>query len=279
MFYMLVPDPNGVINGNTRTVGFVDTLTVGNLAHEHQHLVNFARRAYVNGALYDEEIWLNEGLSHIAEELVFYRASGLTPRQNIGGSSFGSQPFDGLFRRYMESNFGRLRVFLENPHGFSPYSPGDDLGTRGAIWAFLRYAADHRGPADGDTWMRLVNTTAYGFGNLADVFGPGVLDMMHAWNVSLYADDYATGSDAAHTQPSWNFRTAFPAMPVSPRSYPLVDAVRTLSNEVTQNISLGGGSGAYLRFSPVAGREAAVRVTSSGVVPPATVRATILRVR
>jgi hypothetical protein len=279
MFYMLAPDPAGAVNGNVRPVNFVDTITVGTLAHEHQHLVNFARRAYVNGAAIDEEVWLNEGLSHIAEELIFYRATGTAPRQNIGGSSFGSQPFDGLFTRYMAPNFGRLRVFLENPQDYSPYSSYDDLGTRGAAWAFLRYAADHRGSGDGDAWMRLVNSTTSGLDNLADVFGVGVLRSMQEWQVSLYADDHVSTISAAHTQPSWDFRTAFPAMPGSPRSYPLVDAVRALSNDVTQSVSLRGGSGAYLRFGVVAGREAAVRVTSAGVVAPALVQARILRTR
>jgi hypothetical protein len=277
MFYMLVPDPNGVINNNSRSVGFVDTLTVANLAHEHQHLVNFARRAYVNDAFYDEEVWLNEGLSHIAEELVFYRATGTAPRQNIGGSSFGTQPFDGLFTRYMAPNFGRLRVFLEDPQSASPYSSADDLGTRGAAWAFLRYAADHRGSSDGDVWMRLVNSTTFGFDNLADVFGAGVLQMMNEWNLSIYTDDYVPGVDVRHTEPSWNFRTVFPAMPTSPRSYPLADAVRTLTNDVSQAVSLRGGGAAFLRFGVPSGREAVVRVTSNRIVAPPEVGATIVR--
>ncbi|MDQ3996361.1 MAG: hypothetical protein M3303_05030, partial [Gemmatimonadota bacterium] len=277
MFYMLVPDPSGVVNGNARTVGFVDTLTIGVLAHEHQHLVNFARRAYVNGAFDDEDVWLNEGLSHIAEELVFYRATGTAPRQNLGGERFGTQPYDGLFTRYMAPNFGRLRVFLEDPQSSSPYSSYDDLGTRGAVWAFLRYAADRRGSSDGDVWMRLVNSTTYGFSNLADVFGPGVDQMMHAWSLSMYTDDHVPGVDGSHADPSWNFRTVFPAMPTAARSYPLLDAVRTLSNDVPQTVGLRGGSAAFLRFGVLAGREAAVRVTYNGVVAPPIVRATIVR--
>ncbi|MDQ3996437.1 MAG: Ig-like domain-containing protein, partial [Gemmatimonadota bacterium] len=224
MFYMLVPDPDGLVNGNARTAGFVDTLTIGTLAHEHQHLVNFARRVYVNGAFADEDVWLNEGLSHIAEELVFHRASGTAPRQNLGGERFGTQPYDELFTRYMAPNFGRLRVFLEDPQSSSPYSSYDDLGTRGAVWAFLRYAADRRGSGDGDVWMRLVNSTSFGFHNLADVFGPGVLQMMHDWSLSMYTDDHVPGVVATHVDPSWNFRTAYPARPAAAGPFPLVNA-------------------------------------------------------
>ncbi|MFN2565611.1 MAG: hypothetical protein ABR499_11500 [Gemmatimonadaceae bacterium] len=277
MFYMLVPDPEGVVNRNVRRVGFVDSVTIGTLAHEYQHLVNAGRRMYVNNAVDDEEVWLNEGLSHIAEELIFYRTTGTAPRGNIGGDRFGTQPFDGLFAQYMAPNFGRFRTYLQAPQAFSPYTGDGDLATRGAAWAFLRYAADRRGSTDGDVWMRLVNATSAGIQNLQAVFGADVLSMVRDWTVSIYTDDYVVGAAAVLTQPSWNFRTAYPALPASARSYPLVDAVRTMTNDVSQRVSLRGGGGAFLRFAVTTGREAAIRVTSSGAVPPAIVQATIVR--
>jgi hypothetical protein len=224
-------------------------------------------------------VWLNEGLSHIAEELVFYRAARTAPRQNLGGTQFGAQPYDGLFTEFLAPNVGRLRVFLLNTHNFSPYTAGDELATRGAVWAFLRYLADRRGAIDGDVWMRLVNTRTAGLANLREVFGPDVLAMLRDWTISLYTDDYVPGVAPAHSQPSWNFRAVFPAMPGSPRSYPLVEGVRTLVDDGTQTVVLNGGSGAFLRFSVAAGRDAAIRVTSNGFAPPATVRATIVRRR
>lgn len=277
MFYMPVPDPNGVVNGNVLTTGFVDSLTLGTLAHENQHLVNFARRAYVNDALVDEEPWLNEGLSHIAEELVFYRAAGLAPRGNIGAERFGSQPFNGLFEMYMGANFARFGLFLERPDSISPYSSFDDLGTRGAIWGFLRYAADQRGTADGDVWMRLVNSPVSGFENLFDVFGPTFPDLLDHWSVSLYTDDATPGVAAAFTQPSWNFRSAFPVLPTGARSYPLASAV--LADGVSSRVSLRGGGSAFFHFSVASGKEAAIVVTSDGRVPPPWLRATIIRTR
>lgn len=279
MFYMLVPDPNGAVNGNALTVGFVDSLTMTTLAHENQHLVNFGRRVYVNDALTDEEVWLNEGLSHVAEELVFYRAAGLSPRANLGGERFGTQPFDGLFSMYMAPNFARLGVFLEAPQSFSPYSSFNDLGTRGAIWSFLRYAADRRGSSDGDVWMRLVNSPVGGFGNLFDVFGADLAEMINAWCVSVYTDDDTPEVDAAYTQPSWNFRSAFPALPTGARPYPLGGAIHALADGETQTVSLRGGSSAFFRFAIPAGKEAVLRLTSGGWMPPAAVQATIMRTR
>jgi hypothetical protein len=277
MFYMLVPDPAGEVNGNRRRIGFVDSVTIGTLAHEYQHLVNAGRRAYVNDATTDEEVWLNEGLSHIAEELVFYRATGTGARQNIGGERFGSQPFDGLFVQFMAPNFGRLRSYLETPTLHSPYAGGQDLATRGAAWAFLRYAADRRGAADGDVWMRLVNATTAGMQNLRGVFGPDVMATIRDWAVSVYTDDYIPGVAIDHTQRSWNFRTAYPAQPTAARSYPLVDVVRRMSPGVVHNASIVGGAAVFYRFAVPAGGEAAIRVTAGGVVPPAIVQATIVR--
>ena len=279
MFYMPVPDPDGVVNGYKMSVGFVDSLTIRTLAHENQHLVNFGRRLYVNNAQTDEEPWLNEGLSDIAEELVFYRAAGLSPRQNIGGDRFGTQPFDGLFSMYMAPNFARLAVFLGDPQSYSPYSSNYDAGTSGAVWAFLRYAADHSGSTESDLWLRLTNSPVGGFDNLFDVLGGNLPAMIDAWAVSVYTDDDTPGVDAMYTQPSWNFRSVFPAQPAAAQPYPLLGAVRVLSDNVPAALTLRGGSSAYLRFSVNAGKEAAIRLTSDGWMPSGALWATIVRTR
>src|SRR5205823_6243099 len=83
MFYVMVPDPTGVF-ADKRSKDDVLSNTIGTLAHEYQHLINAGRRLYVNNADAFESVWLNEGLSHIAEELLYYRVVGRAPRQNIG---------------------------------------------------------------------------------------------------------------------------------------------------------------------------------------------------
>ena len=279
MFYMPVPDPNGTVNGNQYTAGFIDSLTLVTLAHENQHLVNFGRRLYVNQAQTDEEPWLNEGLSDIAEELVFYHASGLSPRQNIGAEHFGTQPFDGLFNMYMAPNVARLAVFLSQPQSYSPFSSANQPGTYGAIWSFLRYAADHSGSSDNDVWLNLANSPVSGFNNLFNVLGPTVPQMLNAWAVSLYTDDATPGVDSSYTQPSWNFRSVYPALPLSAQPYPLFGAVGVLSDGVPQTVTLGAGSSDYFRFSIAAGASGVMQLTSKGWMPPATVQATIVRTK
>ena len=149
MFYMLVPDPDGVVNGNKRSVDVVRRLTIGVIGHEFQHLINSSRRLYINqGALWPERSYMEEGLSHIAEELLFYEASGgLLPRTNIDIDMLRqSQQRLDAFNSYMSSNSGRFSAYLREPSTNAPYQKDDDLATRGAIWSFLRYLADRGTP-------------------------------------------------------------------------------------------------------------------------------------
>ncbi len=151
-FYMLTPDPSGTINQNVRTAGFVDSNTVAVIAHEFQHLINAARRLYVNNSPVFEDKWLDEGLSHIAEELLFYHEAGLAPRTNIGLSTLqSSSKIATAYTLEMSGNQTRYRQYLLSPTVSSPYAADDSLTTRGAAWSFLRYALDRLNATDGFT--------------------------------------------------------------------------------------------------------------------------------
>lgn len=145
-FYALAPDPNGTINGNRRTTGFVDSATVPVLAHELQHLINASRKIYVNTASTGfEDKWLDEGLAHIAEELLFYRESGTTPRSNLDVAAIRQRSgIVNAFNNDMIGNAGRYRSYLVKPAATSPYASDDSLSTRGAAWDWLRYLADEK---------------------------------------------------------------------------------------------------------------------------------------
>ncbi len=115
MFYVFAPDTNGVYSVPHTTADVLGD-TPGILAHEYQHLINAARRLYINDAQSFEEVWLNEGLSHIAEELLYYRESGNTPRENIGVAIVGAtQAAQDVFFNDQGANFGRYQAFLSMP--------------------------------------------------------------------------------------------------------------------------------------------------------------------
>ena len=149
-FYMLAPDPFGTINGNARSAGFVDSATTAVLAHELQHIINSSRRLYVNNTTAFEEKWLDEGLAHEAEELLYYRESGLAPRANLDLAAIRATAAQRIaYNSDMSGNGSRYKTYLAAPATNSPYSLNDSLPTRGAAWSFLRYAVDRVNATDG----------------------------------------------------------------------------------------------------------------------------------
>src|SRR6185436_5881685 len=119
-----------------------------------------------------EEVWLNEGLSHIAEELLYYRMSGNAPLQNIDATRVrSSQVQVSAFNDNQSQNFGRLSSYLAAPSMNSPFAMVDGLEMRGAIWQLLRYAADQKGGDQRATWHALVNARTNGQTNFNAVFG------------------------------------------------------------------------------------------------------------
>ncbi len=285
MFYLLVPDPNGLVNNNRRTKDEVTLLNLGTIAHEFQHLINASRRLYVTpGAVTSEETWLDEGLSHVAEELLFFRISGFSSRQNLTLTDVSRQSSN--FTNYASQNFSRFYNFLLTPEVSSPYAPNDSLSTRGAIWEFLRFAAGRQGAGGEAAFFRsLVNSPTSGFANLNNATGGQIAEYLRDWAVSNIADDYSAAETAAldprFIVPAWNFRSIYPGLRFSGGStlgvYPI--AARNLQNNATQRITLVGGTSSYVRFSIASGRNALLALSSNGGFVPTTVRYAIVRLR
>ncbi len=279
MFYMLVPAPSG-INGVKHTTGFVDSITTGIVAHEFQHLINGGRRMYINTAANDfEEVWLNEGLSHIAEELLYYRESGMTPRMNLTDSLIRiiNRPTYGFWKSDAASNFSRLLQYLRNPSGNSPYGNDDALPTRGATWQFLRYLADRLGTTDGTLWQRFDNSTVTGLATLQSVIGTAPTPYFRDWAVANYVDDLGVNSDPRFMHASWNFRDIFTNTFLNIPTYPL--AVTSLLDDTKQNLSVRGGSASYLRFAMPAGKEGLLTFSSGGGAPSTPLQFIVVRTK
>jgi hypothetical protein len=281
MFYMLVPDIAGTVNGNIRTKASVRESTIGTLAHEFQHLINASRRMYVNNATISaEEVWLNEGLSHIAEELMFYQGSALAPRQNITLTDLrASQARLDTVNAYQVDNFGRLLDYLKDPESNSPFADNDELATRGATWQLLRYAADHSTIAEQTVWTRLVNSQTAGIANFTAVFG-NFFPIVRDWATAQYIDDAVSAAPAAYQHPSWHYRSIMPALVSStPPTPPYPLKTRSLVAGTPLSLTLKGGSAAYLRFGIASGVTGTITPTSSAAAPPAAVSFTVVRTK
>jgi hypothetical protein len=281
MFYMLVPDPQGTVNGNVRLKDRELARTVAVLGHEFQHLINASRRLYVvraSGSNWNEETWLNEGLSHIAEELLAYAASPLAPRQNIDRDRLaGSPEASAAFFAYQNSNLSLFARFLQEPDTSSLIGP-DVLATRGAAWSFLRYAVDRRvgGGSESAFWRGMIDTNGTGLTNLRVALGGDPMSWINDWLVAIYADDAVANVDPRFSKPSWNLRSIYPALrnannqQIFPR-YPL--KTRPLAPGAN-SVPVRAASAAYLRFGVAAGTTAELNI---GAV--ADVRYTLVRTR
>ena len=241
-FYIIAPDPQGVINGNPRSTGFVDSVTTSIIAHEFQHLINASRRIYVNNANSFEDTWLDEGLAHIAEELLFYHEAGIGPRNNLNLNAIrATEQRRSAFNVNMPGNVGRYRSYLQKPSSSSPYANDDSLPTRGAAWNLLRYLADQRSTTGDKVFFQLVNSTLTGIDNAQNVFGTTFTADVRDWNVSHAVDDIAP-VPAELTQPSWDWHSLLPVLYDQP--YPLKTQVMTNGASYTGTV-VGGGAAYY----------------------------------
>ncbi len=278
MVYLLVPDPEGVVNQNVRSTDFVRTVTAGVLAHEFQHLINASRHLYINRSSQFEDSFLDEGLAHIAEELAFYRASGLAPKQNISAAMVqSSQKISDAFNTFGAANIRRYREFLASPLTNSPYAENSSITTRGAIWAFLRYAADRRGGVESSAWLQLANPPAgfHGIQNLMRVFGPDLALWVRDWGVANYADDFVVGVTTAGTHPSWEFRSTVAFL--NQGNFSLV--TQQIDSVSITSVGISDGASAYLRFGVGPGAVGGGRITARGASVPSGFALSILRTK
>lgn len=277
MFYLLVPDPERAVQEPIFSVEEVELLTMGVVAHEYQHLINASRRIYVNDAETLEEIWLDEALSHVAEELVFYEVTGLGPRGdiNIDDLVVNVERLDATYR-YILDNLVRYGIFLEEIDDASLFEY--DLAGRGASWSFLRYLADRSGKTDDEFFYAVANARNSGLANLNRVLGGSASEMARDWAVSIYADNHVPGVPEEYRQPSWNFRSILPRITLFSGQFPLSD--RSLGADRAMNLGLKGGGTAMIRVSVDQASRALLEATEHGGEElPASLMLTVLRTR
>lgn len=273
-FYLLAPDPTGVVNGNVRTTGFVDSNTTAVIAHEFQHLINAGRRIYVNNAVDFEEQWLDEGLAHSAEELLFYREAGLGPRTNMDTPKIrASQQIRTAFNLDMLGNTSRYRSYLLAPSTSSPYRADDSLSTRGAAWSLLRYLADRSTGGDNAFFYRLVNSTTTGLTNLRSVYSGDLAAAVREWSASHAVDDVAA-TQAELQQPSWNFHSIFTTLY---GTYPL--RIQAMTDGVTVSGSVLAGGTSFYKLTVPPGGSASVALTDPSATAATNLQLVVVRTR
>ena len=242
--YITPPDPNVA---GASTVLETMTLLPEVMAHELQHIINgtFHIPTY-------EEIGLNEGLSHIAEELYFYRITGLQARSNYSAPLATEVGRNAI--NFMSRDFSYYELYLQRPEQSSPLGTVNSVQTRGAMWNLLRYASDRKGGNELDTWRALAGTTRTGVDNLTRVFGT-FQSQLRDWAVSNVTDDVVPNISALYTFPSWNIRSFQTGTTLVPER-------NLVGDPFTVQLVPYGTS--YHQFRVAAGTIASIRTSSAG---------------
>ena len=259
IFYLPVVDAARTINEFFDDKPSMIKETISTLAHEFQHLISASRRIYVNNSDDFETIWLDEGMSHIAEELLYLRIAGFSTKSDLTYSTISAnQTLLDAVNFYQIQNLIRFQRFISKPETNSAISANDSLATRGATWNMLRYLLDQSTGAPSSYTRALDNAIGNGIPNLNAVFAgtaPNLTAAMRQIAVALFTDNAGFTATSQYTFPSWNFRSVMLGVPSS-FSYSLL--TRPLLPGANQAFTLRGGASSYLRFRIAAGVAALV---------------------
>ncbi|MFQ5746040.1 MAG: Ig-like domain-containing protein [Gemmatimonadota bacterium] len=198
MFYLVVPDPTGTFNPNASdslSASTVRTNSINTIAHEFQHLIN----AQVGGGG-AAPIWINEGLSQLAEEVNGHAFLGFSPGSELAAADLTGANFP-RFVQWYSANFLNLSFVLVGPADTAglvqqndPINVNDPNGSfrmRGAAWSFLRYALDRAGGSEAVLTKALVAGTGDARANISSVTGVPFEDLVADWHAMLSVEDRA----------------------------------------------------------------------------------------
>lgn len=247
IFYGYVPDPTG----RWSCVHSADDVLADlppTYVHELQHLVSFGEHVVARSGP-TEEVWLNEGLSHLAEELgaLYYEERFPAPL----GRSSPAQIFPDSAGPFITPNLlASYRFLLTSAfYSLAGCAPGSfcTLAERGGTWLFLRWMADH---LDAGFTRRLVQTSRTGRSNIEAASGEPLGQLLGDYAIAVVADS-AVGAPR----------------PVSGRHRFTSRNLRQLYQALFEVFGLAGGVGRPFPIAPIVMEEG---VAAFGTMRPST---------
>ncbi len=273
VLYLLAPDPNGD-HGPQVEVSRAKRSAGGTSAHEFQHLLNAGNRMIKGSGDFGdlEDTWLDEGLSHVAEEVVGLGLTGDPIRSNltIADVTEDSAEVD-AFNTFHLPNFARLAEYMRGPDTTRVLATDDPQGLeslrmRGFGWAFVRWLADQEatagaGPVPGSGEETLIRQLARADGGLETGVQNVETTTGRTWSVLLEdfglmpaVDDTVAGVDPRATLPTWDLRNVYLGLHENPgtdesfpEEYPLDVTVNAFAAD-TLDFEVQGGTQKYVRF-------------------------------
>jgi hypothetical protein len=132
-----------------------------------------------------EEHWLNEGLSHIAEELGSRVFEQRYPAPL--GRSTTTQLFPDSSNGFIRPQMLNAYIYLANTpvHSVTTFNGTGSIEERGAAWLFLRWLGDQKGD---DIFRRLEQTSLTGIANVEARTGEPFARLFADFSIALYTD-------------------------------------------------------------------------------------------
>ncbi len=175
IIYTMVPDPSGTYGTAISNSFAMSNLLPAVLPHELQHAISYNQHVFVQGGA-PEENWLNEGMSHLMEDMMGYNVE----------------------------NPSRYALYLASPSTYGLVTlASPNLMERGAAYLFLRYLYEQS--SDGDALLRnLIQTNRTGVENVEAAYdGSSDFDefseFVSRWTVALAMTDRGISSDRRYT--------------------------------------------------------------------------------
>jgi len=194
IFYTAVPgEPAGGPTCTPLSLNVVRGSAAATFIHELQHMISYNQHVLSRSGS-SEDVWLNEGLSHMAEELggklyeTRYPCPNLPPCPPAGRATT-SQIFPDSAQGFLPPNFGNAYDFFSSRLEYSLTSP-TGFGTteeRGVSWLFLRWLVDQKGEA---RLTQLVQTRSTGTANIEAVAGEAFPVLFADFLAATLLDDF-----------------------------------------------------------------------------------------
>jgi hypothetical protein len=262
-----VPDPTGTVSCPHSVVD-LDRTVPPTFLHELQHLISFSQHVVVHHGQ-EEEGWLDEGMSIVAEELgsVYYEQRFPPPT----GRTNASQVFPDSSQGFISGVLGDSYTYLlrTDTAAATLHSDADGgLAWRGSDWLLLHWLGDQKGSG---FYRQLEQGSSIGVANIEAASGESFQSLFGDFSTSLWTDSIV-GVPKSSIPPRNRFTTrtlrvlyqalynaAGPSTQI-PRPYPV--QLTTLPIGSTLNETMVPGTMAFYRLDATAG-SATVRLQFS----------------
>ena len=262
IFYTFVTDTRGE-KSCPHPLDEVLRLLPPTFLHEFQHIISFNQHVLARRGT-EEEVWLNEGLSQMAEELggLYYARRFPAP----SGRATPAQLLPDSAAMFYKGNLENAALYLAGTTSSSVTTFADrgTLEERGAAWLFVRWLVAQKGEG---ILPRLVQTSRTSRQNVEEVAGEPFPALFGDFGVALYADS-VPGVARSRIPERYRFagpslrelflrQAARPRYPLTVRAAPVVGATATGSlfqgtlDYFEVNVTRPGG--VAVRFGPPGG--------------------------